>query len=127
MNHDDAIQLVEQFIAAYNGFDVEGLIALLHPDCSSRNFSGGQVTASTDGIEDFRKLAEMSASMLASRRQPITGFRWDGDTLIVEIDFTGTLRADNPGGPKAGQTLSLHGRSKYQFRDGKIASVADYS
>lgn len=127
MKPEDAIQLVEQFIAAYNGFDVEGMIALLHPDCSFRNLSGGQVNASTDGIEEFQKLAEMSASLFASRRQTITGSRWSGDTLIVEIDFEGTLTADIPGGPKAGEILALHGRSEYHFRDGKIASIADYS
>jgi hypothetical protein len=127
MKEADSIQLVERFIAAYNGFDVEGMIALLHLACSFRNFSGGQVTASADGIEEFRKLAQMSASMFASRRQTITGFRWAGDMLIIEIDFTGILQADIPGGPRAGETLALHGRSEYRFQDGLIIQLTDIS
>lgn len=127
MGNDYAIKLVERFIAAYNGFDVDGLIALLHPACSFRNVSGGQVSASADGIEEFRKLAQMSMSMFAARRQTITEFRWDGDTLIVEIDFEGTLRADIPDGPKAGEILALHGRSEYRFQDGRIVHLTDIS
>jgi hypothetical protein len=127
MKPEDAIQLVERFIDAYNAFTVEGMIALLHPACSFRNISGGEVTASAEGIEEFRKLAEMSASLFASRRQTITDFRWDRDTLIVEIDFTGILQADIPGGPRAGETLALHGRSEYRFQDGLIIQLVDIS
>jgi len=50
--------LIERFVRAYNGFDVEGMMALLHPECSFQNISGGQVTASAAGIRQFRELAE---------------------------------------------------------------------
>jgi predicted ester cyclase len=127
MNPGDMIKLVEQFIDAYNAFDIDGMIAPLHRDCSFRNISGGQMNASTNGVEDFRKLAEMSKSLFSSRRQTISGFHWDGSTLVVEIDFEGTLQADIPDGPKAGQTLNLHGRSEYRFQNGRIIQLTDIS
>jgi hypothetical protein len=127
MERNDAVKRVERFVQAYNTFNVEGMIALIHPACSFRNVSDGQVNASADGIEEFRKLAEISASMFTSRRQTITDFCWDGDTLIVEIDFTGILQADIPGGPRAGETLALHGRSEYRFQDGLIIQHTDIS
>lgn len=127
MTNSNAIKLVEQFIDAYNAFDIDGMIALLHRDCSFRNIPGGHVNASTEGVEGFRKLAEMSKSLFSSRRQTITGSRWTGDTLVVEIDFEGTLQADIPDGPESGQTLNLHGRSEYRFQDGRIILLTDIS
>ena len=50
--------LIESFIRAYNSFDVDGMLALMHPECSFQNISGGQATASAAGIRQFRELAE---------------------------------------------------------------------
>jgi len=58
METKDKKNLIERFIRAYNSFDVDGLMALMHPECSFQNISGGQVTASAVGIRQFRELAE---------------------------------------------------------------------
>ncbi len=37
--------LIERYLAAYNAFDVPGMLALLDPDVAFEIVSGGQVTA----------------------------------------------------------------------------------
>jgi len=32
--------LIERFVRAYNSFDVDGMMALMHPECSFQNISG---------------------------------------------------------------------------------------
>jgi ketosteroid isomerase-like protein len=66
-------RLIERYIAAYNAFDVPGMIALLDPDVTFENVSGGQVTAAANGREELRALAEHAATLFTSRCQTI---RW---------------------------------------------------
>jgi len=119
--------LIERFVRAYNCFDVDGMMALMHPECSFQNISGGQVTASAKGIRQFRDLAEKSTALFSSRSQTITAYRDDGETVTVDIDYEGVLRVDLPDGLKAGQTLKLKGQSLFKFRDGLIYDLTDQS
>jgi ketosteroid isomerase-like protein len=42
---DQSRALIERYIAAYNAFDVPGMLVLLHPDVTFENVVGGEVTA----------------------------------------------------------------------------------
>jgi len=119
--------LIERYIAAYNAFDVEGMLALLHPDVLFRNVAGGTVTAEADGIGALRALAVQSKGLFASRRQEIANLSIEGDRASASVDFEGVLALDVPGGPKAGGTLSLSGRSEFEFRDGLFYRIIDIS
>ncbi len=119
--------LIERYIAAYNAFDVEGMLALLHPDVLFRNVAGGTVTAEADGIGALRALAVQSKGLFASRRQEIANLSIEGDRASASVDFEGVLALDVPGGPKAGDTLSLSGRSEFEFRDGLFYRIIDIS
>ena len=120
-------RLVEHYLDAYNAFDVEGMLALLHPDVEFRNVSGGAVTASACGIQEFRALAERAATLFTSRRQTPTAWAADGDDVRVEIDYEGVLAADLGPELRVGDTLRLTGRSTFGFRDGLIARLVDES
>ncbi|MGV8078923.1 MAG: nuclear transport factor 2 family protein [Syntrophales bacterium] len=119
--------LIERYIAAYNAFDVEGMMALMHPDVLFRNVAGGTVTAEADGIGALRVLAVQSKGLFASRRQEIANLSIEGDRASASVDFEGVLALDVPGGPKAGDTLSLSGRSEFEFRDGLFYRIIDIS
>ena len=41
-----------------NAFDIDGMMAVIHPDIEFKNVSGGEVNATTSGAGDFRLLAE---------------------------------------------------------------------
>lgn len=127
MTNEERQQLVERFIAAYNGFDIDGMLALVHPDIVFKNISGDIVTAEAAGDEAFRELAMQSKAAFASRKQTVTDIRFDAETTVVDIAYEGVLAVDLPNGLKAGDVLRLNGRSEYTFRDGRIYQITDFS
>ncbi|HEX6615010.1 MAG TPA: nuclear transport factor 2 family protein [Gemmatimonadales bacterium] len=119
--------LVERYLAAYNAFDVPGMLGLLDPGIEFRNLSGGEVTAQANGLHEFRALAEHAAGLFRSRRQAITHYTEHGNQAVVGIAYKGVLAADLSPHLRAGDTLELTGRSTFLFRDGRIARIVDES
>jgi hypothetical protein len=127
MDEREKERLVQRYVQAYNDFDIDGMMTLMHSECAFQNVSSGEVNASTTGIQQLRELAEKSKDLFSTRRQTITAYQHDGESLSVEIDYEGVLRVDLPNGPKAGETLKLNGKSEFKFRDGLIYALTDYS
>ena len=127
MDEDEKRSLVECYLAAYNAFDIDGMMAVIHPDIEFKNVSGGQVNATTSGSGDFRLLAEKSSELFRSRKQKILTFWSNADQASIAVAFEGVLASDLPNGVKAGETLRLNGRSEFTFCDGKIYRIKDVS
>lgn len=119
--------IIRAYIAAYNRFDVEGMVALLHPEVVFENVAAGQTTLRLEGIGAFRQQAEAAARLFTAREQQVTHLAFDGDTAEAAIHYRGTLAADLPGGPRQGETIELDGRSVFQFRGDRIARLTDIS
>ena len=119
--------LIERYLAAYNAFDVPGMLVLLEPDVTFENVSGGQVTATAHDREEFRALAEHAARLFTSRCQTIRQYTSTADGAVVEIDYEGALAADLGPELRAGSTLRLAGRSTFVIREGRIARIVDES
>lgn len=119
--------LIEQFLNAYNTFNIDGMINVLHENIHFRNISNGEVNAETKGIEDFRALAEQSAQIFSQRCQVIRNIVLAGDKAEVDIGYQGILSVDLPNGMKAGETLELQGKSIYQMKDEKLILIEDHS
>jgi hypothetical protein len=127
MNAAEQKGLIEAFIDAYNSFDVDGMVKLLHQNCLFQNVSGQEITASARGLAEFREPAEKSKALFSSRCQKVLYFESAGAKATVGISFEGILRADLPNGLKAGDVLKLEGRSLYEFQDGLIYRLTDCS
>lgn len=127
MDDHKKLDIIQQYIKAYNSFDIDGMLAALHSDIEFKNISGGEVDAKASGIEEFRKLAEQSKKVFSSRNQKITGINLDDDKIVVEIAFEGMLASDLPNGMKTGAALRLNGHSEFSFLDGKIIRINDIS
>ncbi len=127
MTHDEKIVLIERYLHAYSTFDIEGMLAVMHPDIEFKNISGGEVNAAAYGKEELRRLAGKSEDLFASRRQTVMHFEENEDQASADIAFTGVLAADLPNGMKKGEIFKLNGRSEFRFRDGKICSITDIS
>lgn len=119
--------LIERYLDAYNAFDIPGMLAVLDPDVTFENVSGGQVTAAARGHEEFRALAEHAATLFRTRRQVVRDYAGDEQGARVEIDYEGVLAADLGPGLRAGETLRLAGRSTFGVRDGLITRIVDES
>ena len=127
MDEDEKRSMVECYLAAYNAFDIDGMMAVIHPGIEFKNVSGGEVNATTSGASDFRLLAEKSRELFRSRKQKILTFWSNADQASIAVAFEGVLASDLPNGMKAGETLRLNGRSEFTFCDGKIYRIKDVS
>lgn len=120
-------EIIEGYIEAYNSFDVEAMLQFAHPAVVFKNVEGGEVNATVTGIHEFRKLSERVKSFYSTRCEQITGLESVGDVTTVDISFEGVLAVDLPNGMRAGDVHKLRGRSVYEFSDGKICKITDYS
>jgi hypothetical protein len=127
MRNSDQIELINRYLAAYNAFDVDGMLALLAPEVRFENYSGDQLTAAATGIDEFRQLAEQSKALFSEREQRITALELSEGSIIASIAYRGRLSGDIPNGPRAGTVLALHGRSGFSFNGGLIIKIVDRS
>lgn len=121
------IEIVKNFIKAYNSLNVESMLAYLHPEIEFKNISNAVENAHTNGIEKFSELANNSINIFSEREQKITSYRESNDAVNVEINFRGILAIDLPNGLKARETLIMNGKSTYVFKDNLIISLVDES
>lgn len=125
MSNSSTKDLIDRYLAAYNAFDVDGMLSLLSQDVRFENYSGHQLTAATSGIDEFRQLAEQSRSLFSEREQRITGLEFGHDSAVATIAYRGKLAADIPDGPPAGTVLDLQGKSEFSFSNGQITKIVD--
>ena len=119
------IEIVKNFINAYNSLNVESMITYLHPEIEFKNISSGVENVYTKGIEEFKELANNSIKIIKEREQKITSYTESDDTVNVEINFRGILAMDLPNGLKSGEILVMNGKSKYVFKDNLIILLVD--
>jgi hypothetical protein len=117
--------VIERYLAAYNAFDIDGMLAVLTPDVRFENVAGGTVNAEASGIDAFRSLAEQGSQLFSAREQRLASLDFDGDTAYADIDWHGTFAVDVPDGPRAGSTVALQGRSEFTFAGERIARLVD--
>jgi hypothetical protein len=127
MRSSDQIELINRCLAAYNAFDVDGMLVVLSPEVRFENYSGAQLTAAASGIDEFRQLAEQSKALFSEREQRITALEPNEGSIIASIAYRGRLSADIPNGPRAGTVLDLHGESEFSFNGGLITKIVDRS
>ena len=118
---------VEDYIKAYNNFDIEGMKGHLHQDIIFENITNGEVDLRTNGIAEFSVQAEKAKAYFTERKQTIEGWNFLGDKVVIEIDYEGILAIDLPNGAEKGDTLALKGQSEFKFDEGKIISIKDMS
>lgn len=118
---------IERYINAYNNFDVEGMLTVLHPEIEFKNITAGEVTLCIQGLAAFKSQAETVLPFFSSRKQTITGVQNDDEQTEVLIAYNAILAIDLPNGLKAGQQLELNGKSIFKLNDDLIISIADIS
>jgi hypothetical protein len=72
-------------------------------------------------------VAEHLKALFSSRRHEPTGFTFNGNDAMVDIDYECILAVDLPNGMKAEETIKLEGKSEFKFKDGKIWRLTDRS
>lgn len=119
--------IIEQYVNAYNNFDIDGMTRDLDENIVFENISNGQVDLRTDGIEAFRQQAASAKQYFQEREQRISSWEFENGSTTVEIDYRAVLAIDLPNGLKAGDALELRGRSTFKFEGDKIIHLIDIS
>ncbi|MEK8132337.1 nuclear transport factor 2 family protein [Paenibacillus filicis] len=127
MEYEAKKQLIDRYLEAYNGMDIEGMIYVLHEDIVFRNIADGVENSSARGHQAFRQLAERSAGLFVSRRQIPGHLVMHGGRVEAHINYEAVLAQDLPDGLRAGDTLRLQGRTVFGFREGAISEIEDHS
>lgn len=120
-------QMIENYIQAYNEFDIDGMTKDLHEDILFENISDGEVTLKTEGLDSFVTQAKTAKQYFATRKQTIVDWKFQGDKVIIGIDYQGVLAIDLTNGMQAGDPLQLKGQSEFEFNNGKIIKITDKS
>jgi hypothetical protein len=127
LNDLEICRLIDRYQAAYNAFDIDGMMAMLAHEVQFENYSGDELTAATNGTDEFRRLAEQSRQMFAEREQHIVALEYTTEGAVATIAYRGRLCVDIPDGPPAWTILELSGTSAFSFDGGLITKIVDRS
>lgn len=119
--------LIQNYIEGYNNFDVEKMTKNLAENIIFQNIENGQLTMNINGIEEFRKQAEIAKMYFSKREQTITSYKHIDNKTEIEIDYFGILAQDFPNGMKKGEEINLKGKSIFEFENNKIIKLTDVS
>lgn len=121
-------EIIENYIAGYNSFDIEKMTADLDDNIKFENISNGNVTDSLIGKPDFIHQAEQAKSLFSQRQQKITAVTHHENSSEVNIDYEATVAIDISESLKTGDKIKLEGKSIFEFSpEGKILVLRDLS
>jgi hypothetical protein len=127
MNSDLYLKIIENYIDAYNNFDINRMLLNMHNEIRFENISDGEINLATNGIEELRNQAEQAKQFFKERTQTITDIKFSADQVEVQINYRGILAVDFPNGLKTGDVIELKGNSIFRFKDDKIIELKDIS
>lgn len=119
--------IIDQYIKAYNEFNVDSMLKNVHRDVEFKNMANGELNVHIHGKTTLKSQAEDSTRLLKKREMMITKQVINGDTVENDISFKAVLNVDFPDGPKSGELVKLKGRSIFKFKNGKIIYIEDVS
>lgn len=119
--------VVESYISFYNSFQIDEMGDLFTEDCLFQNISNASGSIECRGKEELLKLATQSALLFKERKQTVTNWVIGKNKIAVEIDYEAIVAHDLPNGLNKGAQLQLKGVSIYEFENGKINRLVDFS
>ena len=102
---DQQTAIIQQYIQAYNQFDIAGMLQNLHSDIHFQNVNNGQLDLETKGIAAFKVQAEKATQYFKARQQKIAHWTFRVVTVVVESDHVCILSIDLTNGMKAVESL----------------------
>ena len=127
MNEQQKKAVIENYIQAYNNFDVDGMTKDLHVNVVFQNITNGEVDLTTNGIFEFSTQAEKAKTYFSTRKQVIEKWSFQGNKVMLDISYEGILAVNIPGGAMIGDTLELTGQSEFIFEENRIINIRDMS
>jgi len=117
---------IQNYIKAFNSFDVDNLIAQFADDAVYEVVSNLTEPVRCEGKAQLKELATKTKTFFSARNQEISNWIISDNKAAVEFVYTATVAQDLPNGLKAGQSLRLRGISVYEFEGDKIKRLMDF-
>ena len=117
-------RIIDEYIKAYNEFDVDGMIRNIHEDMEFKNIASGKVNFELKGKNAFKKQIKQAFSIFNKREMKIIEQKFGDDIVENKIDFKGVLAVDITELKKY-DLIKLQSKSIFQFKNGKIILIED--
>lgn len=122
-NLDTALRYLQ---ALEGGATGEALAAFFHPEVVQREYPNALTrTGQTRGLAAMLEGAERGKKLMASQRYAVRSSLAQGDTVALEVDWSGTL-AVPVRSLAAGATMHAACGMFLTFKDGRIVSQRNY-
>ena len=123
----DRERIIKNYIAGYNTFDIDKMVADFDENVVFENIQNGETNMSLTGLTEFKQQAEQAKTYFTKRTQIIKSFSHLDNVTEIEIDYYAILGMDIPDGLKCGQELILKGKSIFKFLGDKVIKLTDIS
>ena len=117
--------IVQKYISAYNDFDIETMVSLMHADCIFESRVNNKVMLSTKGQTSFRQICNLSKKNYKYRKQIIEDFKEYDNKVEVKLYFKATLAVDIPDLGKKDEVISFETKSIFEFKSGLIYKITN--
>jgi len=117
--------IVQQYISAYNNFDIEKMVSLMHRDCIFESRVNNKVTLSTKGQTSFRQICNLSKKNYKFRKQVIEDFKEYENKVEVKLYFKATLAVDIPDLGKKDEQIAFETKSIFEFKNERIYKITN--
>ncbi len=119
--------IVQTYLERYNARDIDGMLECVTDDIVFENISNTGQSMRLEGKAAMGEVARLSGNAFSYRRQTLLSFVAEEAHAAAEIAFEGKAAVDLPNGARAGETIEIRGASFFEFRDGLLCRIADYS
>jgi hypothetical protein len=125
MDNEKKEIIIQNYLAAFNNFDLEGMMADFGEGILFKNVSKHHEELESYGITTFKKQAIFARKIFSSRKQLPLAFYHENERTLVDISYEATIGMDLPNGMKEGQKIQMSGKSIFEFEEGKITVLTD--
>lgn len=119
--------IIRNYVAGYNAYDVEKMVADFDEHIIFENILDGKTTLIITGLIAFKIQAQQALTYFSERMQIIKSFTDLESSCKVEIDYRAILATDLSESLTKGQELKLKRTSIFEFNGHKINKLTDIS
>ena len=117
--------IIDEYIKAYNEFDVDGMIKNVHENLEFKNIANGEVNFELKGKNAFKKQIKQAFTIFKKREMKIIEQEFNEDIVENKIDFKGVLAMDISDELKKNDLIKLQSKAIFKLKNGKIVSIED--
>lgn len=125
MEKEKMKRIIDEYVKAYNSFDIDRMLKDIHEDVEFRNIIRCDISPDLKGKNDLKIQLLQAKNMFKERELKITDQKFGDNWVENKVKFTSILAADVPKGPKEGEKMELEGKSIFHFENGKIVLIED--